>query len=154
MQQPHHGSVTQYSHRGRIWVVLMNIRFNVQKHVTFSCKEQTIQDLESTTTLRLNRTGPSKGMVDRGNEGRYFMKGEDMVSGINPRRNKQKIGRFILNEKIQVFIKSPRKMEYHGWLFFSKIYELGNRFLDILNPVHSDSFVYMIVFIDICCHRN
>jgi len=92
----------------------MNIRFNVQKHVTFSCKEQTIQDLESTTTLRLNRTGPSKGMVDRGNEGRYFMKGEDMVSGINPRRNKQKVGRFILNEKIQVFIKSPRKMEYHG----------------------------------------
>jgi hypothetical protein len=83
------------------------------------------------------------------------MKGEDMGSGINPGRNKEKLGGFMLNEMIQMFIKSPRKKEV-SWLFLlqQKLYELGNRFLDILNPGYSDSLVDMIIFIDICCIRN
>ena len=39
-----------------------------------------------------------------------------MGSGINPGRNKEKLGGFMLNEMIQMFIKSPRKKEV-SWLF-------------------------------------
>lgn len=72
------------------------------------------QDLQSTTTLPLNRTGYHKGTDRHGHFMKVFYERRAVGSGTKLRRDKHKPGRYILNEVTQRFIKFHIRMGYHG----------------------------------------